>query len=122
MRGFATLILFTGAFTIAGCGGAANKNNQNSSNAAAPLPASNSQGQTPSATANEQGGERVESVNRTTSDGNRIVTQELVGPNVQAHGTRPLRADEVEEIEKATGRPYQEGDSIHGRAQPAPKQ
>jgi hypothetical protein len=121
MRGFATLFMVSAAFTIAGCGGVATKNNQNASTAATQPPVSNAQGQTPSATANEQGGERVESVNRTTSDGNRIVTRELVGPNVQAHDARPLRADEVEEIEKATGRPYQEGDSIHGRAQPAPK-
>jgi hypothetical protein len=64
----------------------------------------------------------VETVNRTTSDGNRITTKELVGPNVQPADARPLRADEIEEIEKATGRPYQEGDSIHGRARPAPKQ
>lgn len=32
---------------------------------------------------------------------------------------RPLRADEIAEIEAANGRPYQPGDTIHGRAENA---
>jgi hypothetical protein len=118
MPGLKSITICATALGIAGCGGAATKNNQGASNTAAPAPASNS---AVSATPAPQEVDRVESVNRTTSDGNHIATKELVGPNVQAADARPLRADEIDEIEKATGRPYQEGDSIHGRAQPAPK-
>jgi hypothetical protein len=118
MPALKSITICAAALVIAGCGGAATKNNQSASNTAAPATASNS---AVSATPAPQEADRVESVNRTTIDGNRIVTKELVGPNVQAADARPLRADEIDEIEKATGRPYQEGDSIHGRAQPAPK-
>jgi hypothetical protein len=119
MPGLKSIVISAAALSLAGCGGAATKNNQSASNAAAPASSPRSE---VSATPATQEVDRVEAVNRTTSDGNRITTKELVGPNVLPADARPLRADEIEEIEKATGRPYQEGDSIHGRAQPAPKQ
>lgn len=64
---------------------------------------------------------QVRTVERRTSDGRLIRTRELVGPNVLPADGRPIRADEIAEIEAATGRPYQEGDTIHGRAEEVPK-
>ncbi len=64
---------------------------------------------------------RIETVERVTSDGRRILARELVGPNVIDNKERGLRWDEIEEIERATGRPYQEGDTIHGRAREVPR-
>lgn len=59
---------------------------------------------------------RVATVQRIDKDGRVLEARELVGPEVQPRGTRPIRMDEIREIEAATGRPYQEGDSIHGRS------
>lgn len=39
------------------------------------------------------------------------------GPTIDDDPDRPITADEVQEIEKATGRAYVQGDSIYGRAE-----
>lgn len=39
------------------------------------------------------------------------------GPHVMDDPDRPISFDETQEIEAATGRPYQQGDTIHGRAE-----
>jgi hypothetical protein len=62
---------------------------------------------------------RVADVERTTSDGTRIISRELVGADVQEPGIRPMSADEIKEIERATGRQFEEGDTIYGRARRA---
>ena len=131
---FGLVLAGAAAVTVSACGGPAPKSGSNAvtSNAAVAAPAqpavaqtdpATPQGATPAnatapAAAAGQDRNRVETVERTASDGTRIRTRELVGPDVQPPGFRPLRADEVDEIEKATGRPYQEGDSIYGRAEP----
>lgn len=109
MRGFAILMLGAATIATGGCRGGETANN--SVNAQAPAATANSA--TP--VANETS---VQTMERTTSNGQQIQTKELVGPDVQPAGTRPIRQDEIDEIEKATGRPYQEGDSIYGRAEP----
>lgn len=62
------------------------------------------------------------------SDGTFVIMQvgftpgeRPTGEIATAHGTEdaPIRFDMLQEIEAATGRPYQEGDTIYGRAQPA---
>jgi hypothetical protein len=62
----------------------------------------------------------IADVELTTSDGRRVLSRQLTGETVQAPGERLMNADERQEIERATGRPYEEGDSIYGRARPAP--
>ena len=117
MRSYQYVLLGTAVLAISACGGAEQKAN-NSANAAAANQAAAPTVAPPvsEAPAGNNAQNRVETMQRTTSNGNRIETRELVGPDVQAPGSRPMNMDEIQEIEKATGRPYQEGDSIHGRA------
>jgi len=116
MRSFRITLLGATVLAVSACGGAGQKAGSNQANETAQNSIAAEQPVQPTDNRN-----RVETIERTTSDGNRILTRELVGPDVQARDARPLRADEIQEIEKATGRPYQEGDSIHGRAQHAPR-
>lgn len=136
MRRYQYLAICAAMVSLASCRGADEKNKANAAaqapaSAAAPAPAESNGAGAASATGNTAAAaqpegaatdpNRVETMQRTTSDGRTIETRELVGPDVQPHGSRPLRHDEVQEIEKATGRPYQEGDSIHGRAKEIPR-
>ena len=98
-------------FAVSACGGATPQSETETestvSNVASAAPAA--------APANEDPN-HVATVQRTGKDGRTIETRELVGPDVQPQGTRPMRMDEIREIEAATGRAYREGDSVHGRA------
>lgn len=107
------LMVAAALIAVGGCKGTATNNMTN-----AQAPVANPSGPTTSSTVSAANETRVETMNRTDTDGQRIQTKELVGPDVQEPGVRPLSYDEVQEIEKATGRPYQEGDSIYGRAEP----
>lgn len=116
MRSFRITVLGAAVLAVSACGGADQRASSNEANETAQNSIAAQQPVQPTDDRN-----RVQTIERTTGDGNRVLTRELVGPDVQARGARPLRADEIQEIERVTGRPYQEGDSIHGRAQDAPR-
>lgn len=120
------LLVLAASCPLVGCGAASTRDGQAVANVATPATAPAAEGsaapspQSVIVASPAQAEDRVETVERVTSDGTLVQTRELVGPDVLPADARPLRSDEIEEIEQATGRPYQEGDTIHGRAEQAP--